>query len=288
MSDVATGDHASTGEFYLTLLEEFPALIWRSTTSGVCDWFNKTWLEFTGRTMEQEYGSGWAEGVHPEDLDRCVEIWLANLESRTPFVMDYRLARSDGEYRWIRDYGRPFNGPDGEFAGFIGACYDITDMREQAAELDFLATHDALTGVPNRRAFEAEVARAIAFAGRGNVSSVLFADIDRFKVCNDLRGHEFGDMILTKVAKAIKATLREVDFVARIGGDEFAVLLWGQRVDETDEVSARLAEAVAGAGAAHGMDIGLSIGAAVVEADSDLSRILSEADTRMYEARRRK
>ena len=287
MSGISGDDRGSTGEFYLTLLEEFPALIWRSTTSGVCDWFNKTWLEFTGRTMEQEYGSGWAEGVHPEDLDRCVQIWLANLESRTPFVMDYRLTRRDGVFRWIRDYGRPFNGPDGEFAGFIGACYDITDMRELAAELDFLATHDALTGVPNRRAFEAEVARAIAFAGRGTASSVLFADIDRFKVCNDLRGHEFGDMILTEVAKAIKATVREVDFVARIGGDEFAVLLWGQGVDDADGVRSRLAAVVAETGAAHSMDIGLSIGAAAVDAGANISQILSEADRRMYEAKRR-
>lgn len=287
MSDIASGDHGSSSEFYLTLLEEFPALIWRSTTSGVCDWFNKTWLEFTGRTMEQEYGSGWAEGVHPDDLDRCVEIWLANLETRTPFVMDYRLTRHDGEYRWIRDYGRPFNGPDGEFAGFIGACYDITDMRDQAAALDFLATHDALTGVPNRRAFEAEVARAIAFAGRGTTSSVLFADVDRFKVCNDLRGHAFGDMMLIEVSKAIRATVREIDFVARIGGDEFAVLLWGQPADDTDEVRARLAAAVAETGAVHDMDIGLSIGAAPVEAESDISHILSEADRRMYEAKRR-
>ena len=287
MSDDTSDDRGSSGEFGLTLLEEFPALIWRSTTSGVCDWFNKTWLEFTGRTTAQEYGSGWAEGVHPDDLDRCVEIWLANLESRTPFVMDYRLTRHDGEYRWIRDYGRPFNGPDGEFAGFIGACYDITDMRELAVELAFLATHDALTGVPNRSAFETEVARAIAFAGRGTVSSVLFTDVDRFKVCNDQRGHEFGDRLLTEIAKAIAATVREVDFVARIGGDEFAVLLWGQGVEESGEVRRRLAAVVAETGAAHGMDIGLSIGAAAVEAGSNTRRILSEADIRMYEAKRR-
>ena len=217
---------------------------------------------------------GWTEGVHPDDLDRCVEIWLANLESRTPFVMDYRLTRHDGEYRWIRDYGRPFNGPDGEFAGFIGACYDITDLQELAAELAFLATHDALTGVANRRAFETEVARAIALAGRGTVSSVLFTDVDRFKVCNDQRGHEFGDRLLAEIAKAITATVREVDFVARIGGDEFAVLLWGQGAEESGAVRCRLAAAVAEAGAAHGMDIGLSIGVAAVEKGASISRIL--------------
>ena len=276
-----------SGEFYLTLFEEFPALIWRANTAAECDWFNKTWLEFTGRTMEQEYGNGWAQGVHPDDLGRCVDIWMENFAARTPFMMEYRLARHDGEYRWIRDFGNPFNDPDGEFHGFIGACYDITDMRNLTAELEYQATHDVLTGAPNRRAFEAEVARAILFAGRGTTSTVLFTDVDRFKACNDLRGHEFGDQMLKKIAEAISAAVREIDFVARIGGDEFGVLVWGESVEDVAEVCDRLKAAVVTAGEAHGVDIGLSIGAAAVLADVDAARILSEADKDMYAAKLR-
>jgi len=117
-------------DFYLTLFEDFPSLIWRADTSGKCDYFNATWLEFTGRTMEQEYGYGWAKGVHPDDLKRCVDYYEAHFKKHLPFTMEYRLKRHDGEFRWITDSGRPFNDLDGKFAGYIGSCFDITDQKE--------------------------------------------------------------------------------------------------------------------------------------------------------------
>ncbi len=116
-------------DFYLSLFEEFPALIWRSGTDGSCDYLNRTWLEFTGRTLEEELGEGWAAGVHPNDLEGCLKTYRESFAARTPFVMEYRLRRHDGEYRWIVDHGRPFRDPEGEFAGYIGACYDITERK---------------------------------------------------------------------------------------------------------------------------------------------------------------
>jgi len=116
-------------DHYLKILEEAPVLIWRANIEGKCDWFNSTWLRFTGRTREQEYGDGWAEGVHPEDLERCVSIWRSAFEKREPFEMEYRLRRHDGEYRWILDAGRPITGLSGEFCGYIGYCFDITERK---------------------------------------------------------------------------------------------------------------------------------------------------------------
>ncbi|QXE89650.1 response regulator [Geomonas subterranea] len=117
-------------DHYLKILAEAPVLIWRANTSAECDWFNDSWLSFTGRTMEQEYGNGWAEGVHTEDLQRCVDIWLGAFKKRESFEMEYRLRRHDGEFRWIMDIGRPFKAVDGSFAGYIGYCFDITDRKE--------------------------------------------------------------------------------------------------------------------------------------------------------------
>jgi len=118
---------------YRILVEQAPMIIWRADTTGACDWFNERWLAFTGRTMAQEVGNGWAEGVHAGDLDRCLQIYLAAFGRREAFEMEYRLRRHDGAYRWILDRGTPSYGPDGTFLGFIGSCIDVTE-RVEAAE----------------------------------------------------------------------------------------------------------------------------------------------------------
>lgn len=122
-------------DFPLTLFERFPTLIWRADTDTKCSYFNQTWLEFTGRSLEQEIGDGWTLGIHAEDFDRCVGTYLEHFAVRTPFEMEYRLQRHDGEYRWIIDTGRPIYDQSGEFAGYIGSCLDITDRRNTEAQL---------------------------------------------------------------------------------------------------------------------------------------------------------
>ena len=124
----------SAGE-YQVLVEQAPILIWRAGTDAKCNYFNNRWLEFTGRTLEQEAGDGWAEGVHPDDLKACVDYYLEHFKARKTFGMDYRLKRHDGIYRWIFDRGVPFYSDAGEFLGFIGSCIDITDKRTAQEEL---------------------------------------------------------------------------------------------------------------------------------------------------------
>jgi PAS domain S-box-containing protein len=111
-----------------------PVMIWMSGPDGLCTYFNQPWLEFTGRSIHEELGNGWAEGVHPEDLERCLETYTKAFNQRENFQMEYRLRRHDGEYRWIFDSGVPRWNPDGSFAGFIGSCVDVTDRKlaEQA------------------------------------------------------------------------------------------------------------------------------------------------------------
>jgi two-component system cell cycle sensor histidine kinase/response regulator CckA len=143
----AEQDLECSRDFYLTLFENFPALIWRSGTNAKCNYYNQTWLDFTGHSLEQELGDGWAEAVHPEDLDFCVTTYLDAFHCRKPFEMEYRLCRHDGEYRWIINMGRPFNDMDGNFAGYIGTCYDVTD-REEAANKILKLSH-AIEQSPN-------------------------------------------------------------------------------------------------------------------------------------------
>ncbi|MFZ4457132.1 MAG: PAS domain S-box protein [Bacteroidales bacterium] len=112
---------------YRTLADTGHALIWTATPDKKCNYFNQVWLDFTGRTIEQELGDGWAEGVHPEDLNRCIDIYITAFDKREEFSMTYRIRRFDGEYRWVLDNGKPRYDTHGEFIGYIGHCLDITE-----------------------------------------------------------------------------------------------------------------------------------------------------------------
>ena len=117
------------------LANSIPALVWIADTTKECVWFNQEWLAFTGRSMEQEYANGWAEGVHPDDLKRCLDIYIINFDNRTAFEMEYRLRHNSGEYRWLLDRGAPRYDSKGVFLGFTGACIDITERKINADKL---------------------------------------------------------------------------------------------------------------------------------------------------------
>lgn len=106
-----------------------PAMIWRVGADGSCDWVNRPWLDYTGRDLAAEVDTGWTDGIHPDDLERCLATFGGSFQAREPFEMEYRLRRHDGTYRWLMDHGRPFS-RDGRFAGYWGSCVDVTVHRE--------------------------------------------------------------------------------------------------------------------------------------------------------------
>jgi PAS domain S-box-containing protein len=116
-------------ERFRVMADGTPALIWVAGPDRLCTYFNKAWLGFTGRTLAEEVGNGWAEGVHPDDRGRCLKVFEEAFGERRPFSVEYRLRRSDGEYRWVVDHGMPRFTADGSFAGFIGAAFDVNDRR---------------------------------------------------------------------------------------------------------------------------------------------------------------
>ena len=120
---------------FRTMADTAPVLIWMSDPDGNCVFVNKPWLNFSGRPMEQELGHGWAEGIHPEDRDGALAAYLGAVGERVEFRSEYRIRRSDGEYRWIQDIGTPRFDPHGRFAGLIGSCLDVTESRQDREAL---------------------------------------------------------------------------------------------------------------------------------------------------------
>lgn len=123
---------APLGEIeFRELADHAPIMIWRARSDKHCDWFNKPWTDFTGKSQQQLCGYGWKDDIHPDDLDECLLAYHQAFDEQLPFKQPYRVRRHDGQYRWMLDSGAPFY-RDGQFAGYFGSCVDITEQREMA------------------------------------------------------------------------------------------------------------------------------------------------------------
>lgn len=140
--NASPGSHRGRDELFQLVADSLPLLVWISGPDKRCTYFNKPWLDFTGRPLESEIGDGWADGVHPADLQHCLDTYVRAFDRREPFMMEYRLRRHDGEYRWVLDSAAPLSDRDGSFVGYIGECFDVTEYRR--AEDDRNVANDRL------------------------------------------------------------------------------------------------------------------------------------------------
>lgn len=130
------------------MADTVPVMIWMSDQTKFYTYFNQQWLDFTGKTMESELGKGWAKGVHPDDRERCLEVYEKSFDSRMHFEMEHRLRRADGQYRWVLNCGTPRFSSDGDFLGYIGSCIDVTERKE--SEVALRTAHEELKQLKNQ------------------------------------------------------------------------------------------------------------------------------------------
>jgi len=268
--------------------------------------------------------------IHPENRGDVRKAYDRFLTAGGGWQVDYRLIRADGEIRWIREVGKAQLMSGGIPAQTIGVLQDITrqksaereiirarDNLEQqvvartrelantvkrlqkeieerekiAAELDFLANHDALTGLPSLRLCKDRLGRSLAEARRNRqISAIMFLDLDGFKEINDEYGHEFGDQVLTVTADRIRTKIRETDTVARIGGDEFVVILSSlPEIEIARRIAASLIDVIAQTISVEDIDVGISASIGIsLYPDNGVTaeELIRAADKAMYRVKR--
>jgi diguanylate cyclase (GGDEF)-like protein/PAS domain S-box-containing protein len=232
------------------------------------------------------------ELVHPDDRDRCA-LGAGRFEAGDGHRLDYRVVRPDGEVVWVRDEARAFRDPDGTLH-VQGAVSDINELIATRDRLDRQATHDALTGLPNRAHLYASIATALDAAHvSGSAVGLLFCDLDAFKEVNDTLGHAEGDRLLVEVAERLTSVMPPGAMVARLGGDEFSVLLRDiGHVTEVERCAQTVVDSLAvpfhlgGRRAAVGVSIGIARYPEGGAQDTD--GLVRQADAAMYLSKRSK
>ena len=162
-----TGELRESEHRFEAMADAAPVMIWSSDVNKGCTFFSKGWLDFTGRKLAESLGNGWTEDVHPDDLDDCYRTYSSAFDARRSFEMEYRLRRADGEYRWTFDKGVPRFLPGGAFAGYIGSCVDITELKQ---------THERLLAAQKLESLEV-MAAGIAH-DFGNILGTMFGEVD--------------------------------------------------------------------------------------------------------------
>jgi diguanylate cyclase (GGDEF)-like protein/PAS domain S-box-containing protein len=206
------------------------------------------------------------------------------------FQVDYRVIWPDGRVHWIANRGQVHRDPDGRAVRVIGVGMDITDRKLAEQRIAHMAHHDALTGLPNRVLLRDRIQQAVAQAHRnGSQAAVLFLDLDRFKTINDSLGHQLGDRLLQSVASRILVCVREGDTVARVGGDEFVIVIPAiAQSSDASAVAAKILDVLGTAFHLHGNELhaNASIGISLYPADgADAETLMRHADTAMYHAK---
>jgi diguanylate cyclase (GGDEF)-like protein/PAS domain S-box-containing protein len=279
------------------------ALAVRAANDGIWDWdleaeriyLSPRWHAILGHAdgSGEEHPGAWFDLVHPDDLPSLRAAIDAHRDGRTPYLQsEHRMRHADGSWRWVFSRGLAIRDANGVATRMAGSVSDITDRRMAELQLQHDALHDALTGLPNRALFMDRVDQVLQRSRRDPTvgCAVLFLDVDRFKLVNDSLSHAVGDHLLVSLASRVASVLRPGDTVARIGGDEFTILLDGVVADRdvmvvAERVQKSLERAFRVDG--HELHVTASIGISLSAPRISAAELVRNADIAMYDAKRR-
>jgi diguanylate cyclase (GGDEF)-like protein/PAS domain S-box-containing protein len=287
-----------------TTVDTIPHMVWSLAPDGKV-YFNRRWEDFTGLLVGTLGSLGMRRLIHREDLPAAIAEWKRGIHGGTEFDIELRIRSRAGSYRWMLAHAVPSRDDGGTVTGWYGTCTDVHDRvvaqlalrssirkeRRRSQQLKWTSEHDALTRLPNRRAFEARL-ESLTHCTPGTACDVglLLIDMDYFKHLNDTLGHAAGDELLRTIAARLKQSVRSEDFVARIGGDEFAVILPNLQAEADlalvgNKVAAAIQLPLNIGG--HVVRPGTSIGGAICPKDgSDSGDFLKRADAALYALKR--
>lgn len=270
------------------LAEAVTAGILTADPDGAVTYANPAARELLWRTDAELHGRRWLDAVHAEDRAHVVQAAEQARQGGSSDAIDFRVDVV-GTHRWVRALINAVSSVTGRPAGWVAILTDITDERANSDELARRATHDPLTGLPNRALLADRLAQAIARSQRSNSPlAVLFLDLDAFKAVNDRHGHRVGDRVLQTVGERIRSVIRAHDTAARLGGDEFVVVAEDVSDESAGLVAERIREAVDRPLTIDGLTVNIeaSIGVAwSAGAARSPSELLDAADQAMYAAK---
>jgi diguanylate cyclase (GGDEF)-like protein/PAS domain S-box-containing protein len=290
LAKTGSQEQYESAQYYLTLLHNVSDVIYSLSPDGIITSLNPAFEKATGLSCADWIGKSFAKIIHPDDLPFALEKFLSALRGESSPKFELRTISSSGNYLTGEFTTTPLM-QDGKVVKILGIVRDITEHKQMAEKLKSLSLYDDLTGLYNRRGFLPLAEKSLSLANRQKKDLLMiYLDLNDLKVINDTWGHLEGDQALMDTAEILKKTYRVVDIIARMSGDEFAVMLVGAAKNDIGTVTGRLQNNIEAHNAANIRNYTLSICCGVSYYDTEnpcsLDEFISRADHMMYEQKR--
>jgi diguanylate cyclase (GGDEF)-like protein/PAS domain S-box-containing protein len=286
-----TGSHQQE-QLYTTLAGSISDVIYCLSPDGIITSLNPAFEKITGMSCDDWIGKSFSQIIHPDDLPFALEKFLSALRGEASPKFELRTVSSSGD-SLTGEFTLMPQMTDGKLVNILGIARDITEHKKMLEKMRFLSLNDQLTGLYNRRGFFPMAEKFLMLARRQRKPLILvYLDLNNLKIINDTMGHHEGDMALMDIANILKKTYRMTDIIARMGGDEFAVIPVGARKEDVDLVTGRLLKNIEGHNAENDRPykVSISYGVSCYDAEGPCSveEFINRADKLMYEQKRQR